>query len=409
MTSVLSARDHLQIGEAASVLGVSEKTLRNWDRAGKLKAYRHPVNDYRLYRTSDVHRLLRELRGERPERPEPRPQVSERDGLPSLHWSPSVALDPKHRPQRWDAPSSTVRRDWRKFPQEAYVLSEDGSRYRRFTPEEVAVLQGFSPEVIDLEDLTTRQKIAAMGDAVPPPLARAVVGAVADRVDLKTSVEVCAGAGGLAEGAATAGLDHLALIDYSAECGTVLRNRRTWSPDRVHVGDARLFDYSPFAGRVGVVAGGPPCQPWSQGGQGKGHHDDRDLLSWVPELVAQVEPEAFVFENVPGLTSEQHEGYLRRVVELLQRPGGDLRYGVLVAKLNAADFGVPQVRRRVFIIGLRDRPAAEVWRCLDDIDSSKTHADPRATKTGDLPPWITVGEALTPLAADQGWRRWEVA
>jgi excisionase family DNA binding protein len=57
-------RDWMTVGEAADFLGVSAATLRNWDRAGKVKAARHPVNRYRLYRRGDLERLLRQLRGE---------------------------------------------------------------------------------------------------------------------------------------------------------------------------------------------------------------------------------------------------------------------------------------------------------------------------------------------------------
>lgn len=54
--------DYLTVGEAASVLGVSPSTLRNWDRAGKLKPYRHPLNGYRLYRRNELEALLEKLR-----------------------------------------------------------------------------------------------------------------------------------------------------------------------------------------------------------------------------------------------------------------------------------------------------------------------------------------------------------
>lgn len=60
----LNLSNYLTVGEAASTLGVSSSTLRNWDRAGKLKAYRHPVNDYRLYSKAELEILLQEIRPE---------------------------------------------------------------------------------------------------------------------------------------------------------------------------------------------------------------------------------------------------------------------------------------------------------------------------------------------------------
>src|SRR5262245_58608002 len=148
MSSLLSTRDYLRIQEAASVLGVSEQTLRNWDRSGKLRAHRHPINGYRLYRTADLHAVLREIASDpvQLELPAiPDGYLGEGDELPPAHWRPEVALDPKHRPQRWDTPSSTVRRDWRKYPQEAHVVDSTGTRYRRLAADEIAILQGFDP------------------------------------------------------------------------------------------------------------------------------------------------------------------------------------------------------------------------------------------------------------------------
>jgi len=123
MANVLSPRDYLRIQEAAEILGVSEQTLRNWDRSGKLRVHRHPINGYRLYRATDLHALLRKLRqgdegsgdadprgsqlsldlaGVAPEWEVNERTYSEPTSAPPCHWRAEVALDPKHRPQRWD-------------------------------------------------------------------------------------------------------------------------------------------------------------------------------------------------------------------------------------------------------------------------------------------------------------------
>src|SRR4051794_19111166 len=111
------------------MLGVTEQTLRNWDRHGRLPASRHPINGYRLYRVADVRELVH-----RHPRAAAEPDLGEaaltEEDLPAAHWSAAVALDPKHRPQAWDLPATTVRRDWRKFPQEAHVIRADGRAYR---------------------------------------------------------------------------------------------------------------------------------------------------------------------------------------------------------------------------------------------------------------------------------------
>jgi len=421
--SALSGRDFLQIRDAAKLLGVSEKTLRNWDRAGHLRARRHPVNGYRIYHVAELRGFLDrfetgddiadfddpslpEIPGTLPfddtleAAPAPLPM------LPPCHWSPEVALDPKHRPQRWDRPSSTVRRDWRKFPQEAHVIDPTERKYRRLTVSEIAAIQGFDPGVVDDPELTDREKIASIGDAVPPALAAAVFTGLGRLWSpaVPTALEICAGIGGLAEGASAFGLDHVALLDSSSVCVRLLRRGRHWRADRVHHTDVREHDFSQYRGRIGLLSGGPPCQPWSQSGLHLGAADSRDLLGHTPEIVRAVAPEAFVFENVPGLAMFDDGTYLRDLVNRLRRPSADLTYGVVAAVLNAADFGVPQIRRRIFIAGLRNRPSADAYRSFDVVASLMTHRDPQISSSARH--WVTVGEVCETFPDPGGWRRW---
>ena len=422
-TALVSGRDFLQIRDAARILGVTEKTLRNWDRAGHLRAHRHPINGYRLYRVGDLHALLDRL-GELPGHEAApveqldlllEPPAGSRAAqtevaaaeLPPCHWTRTVALDPKHRPQKWGAPATTVRRDWRKFPQEAHVLDVEEKRYRRLTVDEIALLQGLDPSIVDLASLTERQRIAALGDAVAPPLATALVTGIGKewQWEQRTAVEICAGIGGLARGAVAAGLEHLLLIDASDVCAKILRHQRPWTSSRVVEEDVRKFDFSAFTDRVGLLSGGPPCQPWSQSGHRWGEADRRDLLGMMPELVATVRPEVFLFENVPGLAMFDEGRYLNNLIESLRQPTRELRYGVLVAVFNAADFGVPQVRKRVFILGLRDQPSSRAARCFEWVAELATHRDPSLADDG-REPWKTVGKVLAGREDPGGWRRW---
>ena len=406
MLAAQAVKQWLKIGEAARLLGVTEATLRNWDRAGRLRPRRHPVNGYRLYSITQIRDLLEDGVGESTSVNE---AVEDGLGLPPGHWDPMVALDPKHRPQVWDLPSSTVRRDWRKYPQEAYVIRRDGRAYRRLTPGEIAALQSLPPECAEHEGLTDRQRIAAVGDAVPPPLAAAVTGGVLDVLpDLsRNAVEVCSGIGGMVRGLHRAGFEHLAAVDHDEPAVTLLRSSGEIAPDRVHRADVRTFDFSPFAGTVGLLCGGPPCQPWSQSGHRRGTDDERDLMGWIPELVAALRPEAFVFENVPGLLVAETRPYLEDLVGRLRRPDEGLRYGVAVAQFNAADFGVPQTRRRVFFVGLRDRPAGTAHQVFDAVAERRTHRGP-GDYSGPVRPWRTVGEAIGGLPDPGGWRRWPI-
>jgi site-specific DNA-cytosine methylase len=412
MPRALSARDFVKISQAAEILGASEQTLRNWDRAGKLRAYRHPVNGYRLYRVADLETVLRELRTQKrkgAETPSRRETLDAGPGydLPGAHWSPEVALDPKHRPQAWDSPATTVRRDWRKYPQEAHVLSADGTAYRRLTPDEIGLLQTIDPAVLSGVPLTDRRKIAAVGDAVPPRFGGVLASALRSVYEFAnaTSVEICAGIGGLAEGVAAAGLAHLALIETSEDCGHLLRNNRPWHPEAVRITDVRAFDFSSFAGRVGLLSGGPPCQPWSRSGQGRGRSDERDLLGSLPQLLEVIGPEVFLFENVPGLLADVHRPYLSDLIERLRYPARGLSYGVMIGNFDAADFGVPQRRERIIFVGFRDMPSAKAYTYLDAVASRRTHGR-RADSGSRVRSWITVGEVLSERPDPGGWRRW---
>ena len=416
----LTQRDYLRVGEAASFLGVPEATLRNWDKT--LKPIRHPINGYRLYSATHLQKLKRRFEHQPPGQqafdyegsapPRPTPAVAPREeprrvSDAAMHWRAEVALDPKHRPQLWNRPSSTVRRDWRKYPQEAHVLDAECRRYRRLTPAEIAVIQGFSPELAAGTGFSDRQVIGALGNAVPPAMARAVLGAVAEARSWRnrTALEVCAGIGGLAKGASDAGFEHLLCLDIDPVCNAFLRRLTEIGSPEIDSTDLRYARLSRFKGQVGLLSGGPPCQPWSTAGLRLGSEDDRDVLGEMPALVADVEPEAFVFENVAGLITGQNKRYFDRLVERLQAPARGLRYGVLAARFNAADFGLPQIRERVFVVGFRDEPAAAVHRCFDRVWEARTHRDPTLADRS-RPEWRTLGEAIEPLSDPGGWRSW---
>lgn len=197
------------------------------------------------------------------------------------------------------------------------------------------------------------------------------------------SVELFGGVGGLAMGVAAAGFVHDAVIEQDRHaCATLRENKvrglnpiRSWPLYEV---DVRTFDYSVIRSRVDLLAGGPPCQPFSIGGKHSGFHDDRNMFPEAVRAVRELKPRAFVFENVRGLVRESFTEYFEYIklqltyatvarrakedwqshlVRLQQHhtssPHRGLRYNVVSAVLNAANFGVPQKRDRVFIVGFR--------------------------------------------------------
>lgn len=121
-------------------------------------------------------------------------------------------------------------------------------------------------------------------------------------------------------------------------------------------GDVREVDFSTERYRnVQVIIGGPPCQPFSQGGRNNGQYDPRDMLPDFTRSVAEIAPRFFMMENVRGLSSPRHKEYLAKVVADLEALGYIVEHRVL----DASEYGVPQARKRTFVMGVRVDVAEE--------------------------------------------------
>ncbi len=160
-------------------------------------------------------------------------------------------------------------------------------------------------------------------------------------------IDLFASAGGLTLGLKEAGVHTVCAAEVDPyRVSTFLQH----TPEATAlVGDVRQADFSPYKGRVELVYGGPPCQPFSSGGLRQGTSDERDMIPEFIRVVQEVRPLAFLMENVPGLVVSDRMNYLSQVLEQLE----DLDFVVSWKVLNAADYGVPQKRRRLFVVGLR--------------------------------------------------------
>ena len=192
-----------------------------------------------------------------------------------------------------------------------------------------------------------------------------------------TCVELFSGCGGLAVGLAQAGVSHLALCEFNAcACKTLNANIPSHDPSTaIYAQDVRTVDWSAYAGKARILAGGPPCQPFSIGGKAKGSLDPRDMWPASAECLRQLAPDAFLFENVKGLARPAFAEYFETIRIMLGWPGlrpdpalagqaalDDLRsrasaapaaYRVSSFLANAADFGAAQKRHRIFLFGVR--------------------------------------------------------
>lgn len=184
------------------------------------------------------------------------------------------------------------------------------------------------------------------------------------------ALSLFAGGGGLDLGFERAGFEHVASFDILDICGATLRESRpAWAVFSGAEGDVQDRDWSRFKGLVDVIHGGPPCQPFSIAGKRHGSRDPRDMWPAFINAVHQVEPVAFLAENVPGLVDARFSRYVRDVI--LEPLSG--AYHVTTFRILASDFGVPQVRKRVFFVGFRSGKAAGDFRV--PVPTHRTAAD----------------------------------
>lgn len=262
------------------------------------------------------------------------------------------------------------------------------------------------------------------------------------------SVELFAGGGGLTLGTHLAGFTTEVVAEWDRwSCDTLRENRDRGYPlvrgIDVQEGDVRNVEWSTVSDGVDLVSGGPPCQPFSGGGKGAAADDKRDMFPATAEVIRQLRPRAFIVENVRGLTRSAFSDYYNYIQlrlahpELIANDGeswgdhfarlqaehtsvrSDLQYKVLPTLVNAADYGVPQQRWRVFFVGFRSdvdaewsfpkatHSAAALRAAQDDGSYWEQHKVPKKYRTatvrtaplidGPLKPWRTVRDALHDL------------
>jgi DNA (cytosine-5)-methyltransferase 1 len=260
------------------------------------------------------------------------------------------------------------------------------------------------------------------------------------------SIELFAGAGGLGLGSNLAGAKPQLVVERDRWCCATLRRNAALDWPEPFEGDVRSVDFRPHEGKIDLVTGGPPCQPFSLGGKHQAHDDHRDMWSEAVRAVREAKPRAFIFENVKGLTRSSFSAYFNYITLQLTYPEitrasaeswpdhlarleqhhssgrrAGLQYQVIPPRvLNAADFGIPQKRERVFFIGFRDDICAN-WSfpkathslaaLQQDQSERGTYWDlyrlPRRYRTPSRPikgealtalsPWMTVRDAFADL------------
>lgn len=264
-------------------------------------------------------------------------------------------------------------------------------------------------------------------------------------------VELFAGAGGLTLGLTEAGFPPQHVFEIDAQCCSTLRyNSESPRPRikaRIHEQDVASVDWSQFTQPVRLLAAGPPCQPFSNGGKQLAHRDQRNQFPSTLRAVRELRPAVVLLENVPGLLRRAVRPYLDYIVRQLtypsvahqapeswqehnarllghcqRSPSDTPEYTVHRWTMNVADYGIAQSRLRVFIVAIRrglppvTKPQPTNSR-LALIDSQRTGAYwqnralpprsrlqwPRRARSDDIAqdtvtqPWVTVRDAIHDL------------
>lgn len=238
-------------------------------------------------------------------------------------------------------------------------------------------------------------------------------------------VSLFTGAGGLDLGLEESGYHTAVCVEYDADCRETLRyNRPEWKlfeentkqskgktlqripGDIRDIGVDELLKYSGLKkGDTALVVGGAPCQPFSNIGKKLGKNDEKngDLFLEFVRMVKGVDPEAFIFENVVGITQDKHSDVINYMIEKFKGLG----YGISYTILNAANYGVPQRRERFFLIGIKgvENPAFPIpTHFKDEKHYQSVIKDLEPFQVPKYKRWVSVKDAFKKLPKKQNER-----
>ena len=225
------------------------------------------------------------------------------------------------------------------------------------------------------------------------------------------AVSLFSGAGGLDIASFMAGVPVISSTDFDADCIATLRaNENIFGKTEIFEGDLHQIDSSVFSDIVKkknpdkfIVIGGAPCQPFSKAGYWvgnntrKGINDPRaTLVNEYLRVVTDIKPDGFLFENVESLMHPTNKVIIDRFIEIITEAGYDYR----IVRANALEYGVPQKRKRLFIIGTKGTFKRE--------EPVKTHCAPEKCGETGLKPYETAGKAIAGFEGDEYFEEYEV-
>ena len=228
------------------------------------------------------------------------------------------------------------------------------------------------------------------------------------------------GAGGLDLGFHKAGFDIKTCIEIEKKfCETLKLNKKYFKNSKIINKDIKTVKFDELEDSYDFVIGGPPCQSFSASGFRKGLDDPRgNLFKNFIKIIKRFRPKGFLFENVRGLLYSNEGKALRKIKKEFEKCG----YSLHVRLLNAADYGVPQLRERVFLLGSLEKilkfpspthgkqskskkPYASVFDAIKDVYNPKEKEKPFGGMYGHLLPLVPEGENYSYFTSDKGYKK----
>ncbi len=292
----------------------------------------------------------------------------------------------------WDKPAYTITTYFNRLGNSSNLHPE---QQRMISTREGARLQSFPDSFIFHGTKSSQYK--QIGNAVPPLLAKAVAETLEPHLENKTFIDLFAGAGGMSEGFRMKNFKLLGAVEIEKNYfETFKKNHLEIDQEFLLVGDITKSEIKEKIKsisnhqKVGLVIGGAPCQGFSYAGWRNPEDTRNQLFKEFFEIVRDVRPEIFVMENVTGILTMRNGQVIKEIAEVFAEIGYHVNFPL---KLNAEDYGVPQKRRRIFIIGTRENIQIEPPKSLF------------LENTSYLPKPITVKQAiygLPPLESGEG-------
>jgi DNA (cytosine-5)-methyltransferase 1 len=305
----------------------------------------------------------------------------------------------------YDKPSYTISTYFNRMGNGCYIHP---AQDRLISIREGARLQSFRDAFIFYGTKTSQYK--QVGNAVPPLLARVIAKLIEPHLEHKTFIDLFAGAGGMSEGFIMQDFSLLGAIEKEKHYFETFKKNHTNGHYMDYLIEGDITDENnkkkiieiKNKNKIGVIIGGPPCQGFSTAGWRNKNDTRNQLFKDFVDIVREVKPEFFVMENVPGMLSMRKGEAVKEIFSCFDK----IKYHINdPITLKAEEYGVPQRRRRVFIIGSRGKTILKPPTPLFANNKEDKNMLLFKSSYDSLPIPITVREAiggLPPIKAGEG-------